>query len=168
MSANPAIARPTLWQSLAEARALLEVLSIAPAKPLLRLAPDGEGQPVLVFPGFFAADRSTARLRKYLNSKGFTAYAWEEGRNPGLSDELYQRLEERVLELAEDHGRAVSLVGWSLGGIYARELARAMPERVRNVITLGSPFRDISATHATRLIAIRPGGRPVHESEAIA
>ncbi|MEP5764087.1 MAG: alpha/beta hydrolase [Halieaceae bacterium] len=140
MSANPAIPRPALWQSLAEFRALFEVLSIGPAKPILNLAPSGEGQPVLVFPGFFAADRSTARLRKYLNSKGFTAYAWEEGRNPGIRDELYQRLEARVLELEEDHGRAVSLVGWSLGGIYARLIAHRVPASVRQVVTLGSPF----------------------------
>jgi pimeloyl-ACP methyl ester carboxylesterase len=61
----------------------------------------------------------------------------------------------------------VSLVGWSLGGLYARELARAHPERVRLVITLATPFRDISATHAARLISLRPGGRPLREAHAL-
>jgi pimeloyl-ACP methyl ester carboxylesterase len=58
----------------------------------------------------------------------------------------------------------VSVVGWSLGGIFARELARAHPEQVRLVITLATPFRDISASHATRLVSIRPGGRPLREA----
>ena len=140
MNATTAVPRPALWQSLLEFRALFEVLAITPARPLLKLAPTGDGHPVLVFPGFFAADSSTARLRKYLNSKGFVTYAWEEGRNPGISDELYQRLEARVITLSEEHGRKVSLVGWSLGGIYARLLSHRIPEHVRQVITLGSPF----------------------------
>ena len=140
MHANSVAARPTFLQSLAECRALLEVMSLGPARPLLRSAPSGQGQPVLVFPGFFAADRSTATLRRYLTSKGYSAYAWEEGRNPGISDALYQRLEERVLTLEEEHGRRVSLVGWSLGGIYARLIAHRNPDSIRQVITLGSPF----------------------------
>ena len=140
MSATTAVPRPSLWQSLLEFRALIEMMSILPARPLSKLAPVGDGHPVLVFPGFFTADNSTARLRKYLNSKGFEAYAWEEGRNPGISDELYQRLEARVVELSESHGRKVSLVGWSLGGIYARLLAHRIPQHVRQVVTLGSPF----------------------------
>ena len=115
MHAASTYAKPKVWQSIAECRALLEVMSLTPARPLLRRAPDGEGQPVLVFPGFFAADRSTATLRRFLNSKGFTAYAWEEGRNPGINFALLERLENRVLQLEEDHGRTVSLVGWSLG-----------------------------------------------------
>jgi pimeloyl-ACP methyl ester carboxylesterase len=61
----------------------------------------------------------------------------------------------------------VSLVGWSLGGIYARELARVFPDQVRLVITLGTPFRDISATHAARLVPIRPGGRPLGEAREL-
>jgi pimeloyl-ACP methyl ester carboxylesterase len=140
MHANAAVSKPALWQSLAECRALLEVMSLSPARPLLRRAPSGDGQPVLVFPGFFAADRSTATLRRFLNSKGFTSYAWEEGRNPGISDALYRRLESRTLQLQEAHGRRISLVGWSLGGIYARLIAHRNPDSIRQVITLGSPF----------------------------
>jgi pimeloyl-ACP methyl ester carboxylesterase len=140
MGTTHTIPRPSLWQSLLEFRALAELMSIRPARPLLNLAPSGDGHPVLVFPGFFAADGSTASLRKYLNSKGFTAYSWDEGRNPGISQELYQRLEQRVLELSSEHGRKVSLVGWSLGGIYARLLAHRIPQHVRQVVTLGSPF----------------------------
>ena len=140
MSATSAVPRPSLWQSILEFRALFEVMSLVPARPLLNMAPTGEGQPVLVFPGFFAADRSTAKLRSYLNSKGFKAYAWEQGRNPGLSEELYHKLEKRVQALFAEHGCKVSLVGWSLGGLYARLLAHRLPEQVRQVVTLGSPF----------------------------
>jgi hypothetical protein len=103
MSAASAVPRPSLLQSLFEFRALFEMMSLAPAQPMLKAAPRGDGHPVLVFPGFFASDGSTARLRKYLDSKGFTAYAWEQGRNPGISDDLYQRLEARLLELAETY-----------------------------------------------------------------
>ena len=141
MSAVSAVPRPTLWQSVFEFRALLEVMSLVPARPMLKLAPSGEGQPVLVLPGFFAADGSTAKLRNYLKRKGFTPYAWELGRNPGLSEDIYLQLEQRVQELSEQHGGGtVSLVGWSLGGIYARLLAHKLPEQVRQVVTLGSPF----------------------------
>ncbi len=140
MSASPTVARPSLWQSAFEFRALFEVMSLLPARPMLDLAPKGEGQPVLVFPGFYAADRSTARMRAYLNRRGYDAYAWEQGRNPGLSEALYQRLEEKLLALYEQRQQSVSLVGWSLGGLYARLLAHKYPDKVRQVITLGSPF----------------------------
>ena len=135
------VPRPSLWQSLLEVRALAEAMSLLPAWPLLKMAPSGDGHPVLVLPGFFAADTSTANLRSYLDSKGFVACAWQQGRNPGISDALYQRLEQRVLQLSAAHRRTVSLVGWSLGGIYARLLAHRIPDRVRQVVTLGAPFK---------------------------
>ena len=141
MSATSAMPRPALWHSLLEFRALAEVMSIAPARPLLELAGRGDGHPVLVLPGFFAADGSTARMRKFLNQKGYSAHAWGQGRNPGLSLELFQRLEERLQQLFDEHGGKVSMVGWSLGGIYARLLAHRNPDLVRQVVTLGSPFK---------------------------
>ena len=104
MSATSAVPRPSLWQSILEFRALFEVMALLPAKPMLKLAPRGDGQPVLVFPGFFTADGSTARLRNYLKERGFTPYGWEQGRNPGLSEEPYLKLEQRVLKLSEQHG----------------------------------------------------------------
>ncbi len=140
MSASTSVPRPTVWQSLAECRALVEFMSIGAAGPLLRLAPSGDGHPVIVLPGFFASDALTATLRRFLAGKNFTATGWGEGRNPGINDALYQRLESRVTSLAEDTGSKVSLVGWSLGGIYARLLAQRVPQHVRQVVTLGSPF----------------------------
>ncbi len=140
MSASTHAPRPTVWQSLAECRALVEFMSIAPARPLLKLAPRGDGQPVLVLPGFFASDGLTATLRRFLVGKNFNASGWGEGRNPGINEALYQRLESRVKQHADDEGSTVSLVGWSLGGIYARLLAQRVPEYVRQVVTMGSPF----------------------------
>jgi pimeloyl-ACP methyl ester carboxylesterase len=140
MGTGASAPRPTLWQSLSESRALLEVISLAPARPLLKLAPGGDGHPVLVLPGFFASDGSTATLRRFLARKQFDARPWGEGRNPGISDALFHRLEGRLKQLALEHGGKVSLVGWSLGGIYARLLAHRWPGLVRQVVTLGSPF----------------------------
>jgi dienelactone hydrolase len=78
-----------------------------------------------------------------------------------------ETLQRRLAHLAERHGRTVSIVGWSLGGIYARELARSHPTLVRMVITMGTPFADISATHAARFIPLRPDGKPLHEAHEL-
>ncbi len=123
-----------------ELRAPIEALALLPTLPLLRWAPRGEGQPVMVIPGFLATDNSTYILRRYLRKQGFNVYAWDLGRNPGLRDDIYQKLEQRVIELYGQHQEKISLVGWSLGGIYARTLAHRLPEYVRQVVTLGSPF----------------------------
>jgi pimeloyl-ACP methyl ester carboxylesterase len=124
-----------------EMRAPIEALSLLPTLPLLRrMAPNGNGQPVLVIPGFLATDNSTYILRRYLKKQNFNTYSWDLGRNPGLRDDIYQKLEQRVIELYGQHQEKISIVGWSLGGIYARTLAHRVPEYVRQVITLGSPF----------------------------
>lgn len=134
------LSRP-LWLALEGQRAFVEWLSYFPAERLLlERAPRGDGHPVLVLPGFLAADDSTSVLRRYLKRLGYSAHPWLLGRNLGPSPRLRERLVERAAELADRHGRKLSLVGWSLGGIYARQLAKRMPERVRQVITLASPF----------------------------
>jgi pimeloyl-ACP methyl ester carboxylesterase len=107
---------------------------------VLRGAPRGDGHPVLVLPGYWAGDGSTAILRRYLRALGYRSHRWGLGQNLGLSDGVGGRLLERLEALHERHERAVSLVGWSLGGVYARELAKLAPGRVRQVVTLGSPF----------------------------
>jgi pimeloyl-ACP methyl ester carboxylesterase len=153
--------------ALEQGRAALEFAALAGRRRLLRRAKRGDGHPVLVFPGLLAGDFSTAPMRRFLRSLCYDARGWKLGLNLGPGAELRERLEARLSYLHQRHGRRVSLVGWSLGGIYARELARAHPELVRVVITMGTPFRDISATHAARLIPIRPGGRPLREAEAL-
>jgi pimeloyl-ACP methyl ester carboxylesterase len=134
---------PSLALFLAEGqRALLEGLALPAARPLLRRAPRGDGHAVLVLPGFMADDGSTRALRGYLRGQGFYAHAWRLGRNRGPSDAVQVAMTERVEALFRRDGRKLSIVGWSLGGIYARELAKRMPHAVRQVVTLGSPFAD--------------------------
>jgi pimeloyl-ACP methyl ester carboxylesterase len=126
-------------------RALAEIAALIPAAPYLTLAPRGDGHPVLVLPGFGGGDGSTAVIRRYLQNQKLSAQPWLLGRNlgPGVPD-LHQRLSERLHDVWRDGGeRKVSLVGWSLGGVYARLLAQRFPDRIRQVITLGSPIGGV-------------------------
>jgi len=153
--------------ALEQARALRDLAAFGARRALRSKVRRGDGHPVLVLPGFLAGDFSTAPLRGFLRDLCYDARGWKLGINRGPTAALRKQLEARLLHLAERHGRSVSLVGWSLGGIYARELARAHPDRVRIVVTLGSPFRDISATHATRLVTLRPGGPSLGAAHAM-
>jgi pimeloyl-ACP methyl ester carboxylesterase len=121
-------------------RAFGELAGYYPSAPLLDRAPRGDGHPVLTLPGFLAGDSSTRILRRYLKRLGYSAHPWKLGRNFGRTGVVQEKLFERVTELAERHERKISIVGWSLGGVYARELAKHLPNHVRQVITLGSPF----------------------------
>ena len=125
---------------LSEMRAVPEFGALVASAPLLRLAPRGDGHPVLVLPGWTADDRSTRPLRWYLRSLGYSVHGWGLGVNEGLSDKLSAGVAERLAELAAQHGQTVSLVGWSLGGVHARALVRRTPASVRSLITLGSPL----------------------------
>jgi pimeloyl-ACP methyl ester carboxylesterase len=123
------------------------------AMPLLRrTAPRGDGHPVLVLPGLMAADSSTRPLRLYLRRLGYHVHGWRLGRNVGPTREAVEGMGARLDELVERHGRKLSVIGWSLGGIYAREIAHRRPQDVRQVITLGSPFAmtDPGTSRATR------------------
>ncbi len=137
-----ATARPPHWLwMLAEGRAVYEFGSFMLARPLLRRLPRGDGHPVVVFPGFLATDGTTAPLRGLLDDLGYDSYAWGMGRNMRFNEER----EEEMLGLLDaifdtHHGDKVSLVGWSLGGVFARELAKVRPEKVRCVVSLGSPI----------------------------
>ncbi|TQV66991.1 alpha/beta hydrolase [Exilibacterium tricleocarpae] len=121
-------------------RAAGEMRSLLVTNPLLRALPRGAGQPVLVIPGFGTTDGSTYVLRRYLRKWGYRPETWAQGLNRGFRQRLLQGVEDRLRHIHERSGQAVSIVGQSLGGIYARELARRNPALVRQVITLGSPF----------------------------
>jgi hypothetical protein len=97
-----------------------------------------DGPTALVIPGFVAHDRTTAPLRKALADAGWRVHGWEMGLNRGVKADTVERLRRRLDAIGG--GRPVLLVGWSLGGVFARELARAVPDKVRAVVTLGSPF----------------------------
>lgn len=132
--------KPPLISSLLELRAPLEAVSLLSALPILRHAPKGDGQPVLVLPGFMTGDSSTFVLRRFLDKQGYTSYPWEQGRNPGLQEKIYLQLEQLVEKIYLECGQKVGIVGWSLGGIYARILGHKVPKFISKVITLGSPF----------------------------
>lgn len=109
---------------------------------------NGAGRSVLVLPGFLASDLLTVRLRHTLAAAGYNAHGWELGVNQGISRDLLDRMLRRL----DTMPAPVSLVGWSLGGLYARELAKLWPEAVDRVITLGSPFSgDLHANRAWKL-----------------
>lgn len=150
----PAPAHSSLLNSLLEARALAEIGSYYGLRRLLgRLAPRGDGHPVMVLPGFMASDALTQGLRDFLAGLGYEVHAWELGRNPGLRMELCEKLEARLGAIRRDANRRVSLIGWSLGGMYARAIAHRQQEHVRQVITLGTPFRVAAADGANGAIA---------------
>jgi pimeloyl-ACP methyl ester carboxylesterase len=143
---------PGLGLLLAEMRGIFEFNASLMAAPILLRAPKGDGHPVLALPGFLASDLSMAPLRRYLTELGYDAHAWQMGRNLGGISRRRAALRDRLAEIHAGSGRKVSLVGWSLGGVYARDLALHAPDMVRYVVTLGSPFaNDVRATNATRL-----------------
>jgi hypothetical protein len=149
---------PNLGLLLAEARGFFELNTSLLLSPLLARAPKGDGHPVLVLPGLLASDLSTAPLRRYLTRLGYQSHAWGFGRNTGGFTRMRPQLRQRLAEIHGESGRKVSLVGWSLGGIYARDLALHMPEMVRYVLTMGSPFTgDITATNARRIYELLSG-----------
>ncbi len=128
------------------------------ALPILKSAPRGDGHAVLVFPGLVASDMSTAPLRQYLSGQGYDARGWDLGRNLGPGRGKIEACFDKVRELHKETGRKVSLIGWSLGGIYAREAAKVVPEFVRSVITLGTPFNGHpKSTNAWRVYEMASG-----------
>lgn len=104
-------------------------------------APRGDGHAVLTLPGLLASDMSTWPLRSFLRRLSYDPQPWLLGRNVGPANAITVGLPRRLHELHERTGRRVSLIGMSLGGVFARDLARSHPDLVRQVITLGSPFR---------------------------
>jgi pimeloyl-ACP methyl ester carboxylesterase len=151
-AAHEPIAPPSRLLLLAEVRAFWETGAAVALWPLLQLAPRGDGHAVLVLPGLVAGDGSTAVLRRYLRGRGYNAQGWGLGRNLGPRTGIEQGMVKKLESMHAQSGRKVSLVGWSLGGVYARLLASSRPELVRSVTTLGSPFTGSArATHAWRV-----------------
>ena len=157
------IRRPGLGLLLLEGRAVLEMAALPVAYPLLRRAPRGDGHPVLVLPAFMTSDFSTRALRGFLRDRGYAAHGWKLGRNAGPTAETVAALAQRFRELRQRYDRRMSVIGWSLGGVYARELARAFPLDVRQVITLATPFRNLEAVNLPAFLLTR---RRPHPNEA--
>ena len=140
-SAEQALAAPraSLFGLAREASGFLELPQLLFRTPDLLTEPRGEGASVFVLPGFGADGRSTWPLRRYLAALGHDARDWGFGANRGAVPESVEAMGERVRDVARETGRPVALVGWSLGGYIAREVARDWPDETRRVVTFGSP-----------------------------
>ncbi|MFZ3128007.1 MAG: alpha/beta hydrolase [Rhodoferax sp.] len=149
-----------------ELRAPWELWSVLPSWPALMRAPCGDGHPVIVFPGLSASDGSTLPLRGYLQNLGYDVSGWNQGYNFGPRAGILETAKRQVIDTFEATGEKASLVGWSLGGIYARELAKELPHCVRSVITLGTPFSGShKSTNAWRLYELISGRSILRETE---
>lgn len=148
-------------------RAAAEFALLAMTRPLLRSAPIGDGHPVVVCPGFMASDSSTRVLRQFLRDKQYRVYGWELGRNLGLktTGDGGEKLAEHVMKVYRRTHRRVTLVGWSLGGVMAREVAKQMPDPVRQVITLGSPITGEPGTSNIQWLYERVTGHTLGSSD---
>lgn len=147
--------------ALAEGRAVFELAAFYATRHLLGMLPRGDGHPVLVLPGFMASDASTLPMRRLLNDLGYDTHGWNLGRNVRVDLARVQKMERLLLDIHARTGRKVSIVGWSLGGVFARELAKLHPAAVRQVISLGSPIHDDRRhTNARRLFEWLNGKEP--------
>jgi pimeloyl-ACP methyl ester carboxylesterase len=141
-------------------RAMYEyTLGIVLSTPLKYISPKGDGHPVIVIPGLGTSDGSTTYIRNFLSDLGYESHSWGMGRNIGPRkglDALLEQLTKRIDTVYEESGnQQISLIGWSLGGIYAREIAKLVPDKIRQVITLGTPFKgDAGGTNAAFLYEI--------------
>ncbi len=145
---------PALFWTLTEGgRASVEMTGFFMLRRrLLKSLPKGDGHPVIFFPGFVASDRSTKPMRRLLEGLGYETYGWGLGRNLKFNAVREAKMNLLLEKVYKTHGRKVSIVGWSLGGVFAREVAKSNPDMVRSVISLGSPISgDMEHSNAGRL-----------------
>ena len=155
---NSDLRPPSGWLKLLESRAVCELGAMIVASPWLRRLPRGDGHAVMVFPGMAANDLTTAPLRKFLDDLGYVSRAWGQGLNFGPRKGVLEKCAADVRDLSRRHRGPVSLIGWSLGGLYAREIAKQLPGQTRCVITLGTPFAGHpGATNAWRTFEFLSG-----------
>ena len=148
---NEQIRRPPLFYFLTEIpRAFIEYVKVVFFMRKYKTRTTGDGHPFLIVPGFMGSDTSTAVLRKFLYRMGFSPHGWGLGRNYADLEEV-DILEKKVDELHEKYQSKVTLIGWSLGGVYARQLAKLRPEKVNHLITLGSPYMGVTKPNRAEL-----------------
>lgn len=133
------VGAPHVLSSLLEGRGLLEMALLPASLPLLMEAPQGDGHPVLLLPGFMASESSLIALKLMLQNKGYDVHTWGLGRNMGFRSKHANALPQKIRHLHFITGKKISLVGWSLGGVFSMYGAQNSLECVRSIITLGSP-----------------------------
>lgn len=140
---NNLLKQPYWFHAAAEAvRAQHEAAFLNLAKPFIEAKASGDSDLVLVIPGFLGDDNYTAHFRDWLRNAGFHTTGWKLGRNTGPGGDTLDVLKELIESQADKAGEPISLIGHSLGGIYARELAKMMPQNVKQVITVGTPIKS--------------------------
>jgi len=153
---------PEKWRLVLEGRAVAEYAQFLLSRRTLDRLPRGDGHPVMVVPGFGANDVATRTLRQVLERLGYSAYGWDQGRNWGMTRPIRDALGVRLETLHREYAAKVSLIGWSLGGVFVREMARHAPQHVRRVITLASPINGHpDANNFMPLFRWANRGRPV-------
>ncbi len=157
---------PNLIYTGLEGRWVLELASHYALRPLLKKLPHGDGHTVIVFPGFLSSKIATRQIRDLLNHLGYDARDWGFGRNLHFDAQIESQMQAMVAKTVKESGAKVSLLGWSLGGVFARELARAMPDHVRSVISLGSPITGARHAALARPIFEMLNGKPEAETSA--
>ena len=137
---HPHTGSPRAAHSALELRALLELAVLPWTLPILATAPRGDGHPVLLLPGFMGSEATLIALELFLRHRGYAVETWGLGRNVGFHVKHASALEQKIRHVHHTTGRKLSLVGWSLGGVFAVYGADRAPECVRSVVTLGSPL----------------------------
>lgn len=169
LEAARSLGLPAVWLTATEPfRAGLDVLELWCRLPQLVFAPRGDGHNVVVLPGFATADPMTVALRQFLQFIGYNSMPWGLGFNTGFAalGEDIERLKTKLRQAFEAQDAKVSLIGWSLGGIMARRLAREHPDHVRQVIALGSPFTGNPEAVAIKRIYEWISGEQLSSEEA--
>lgn len=165
------IGAPSKFWFMSEGRAAVEALSVLFGQTLFNKLPRGNGEPVMVLPGLGTTDVSTVVLRKFLKDLGYRPYGWGLGVNVGFKPEYEEKLIRQLRKVYLKHNRPLKLIGWSMGGIYAREIAKLEHHAVSQVITMGSPFSGgkTQKTNVNTLYMLLNGAkiRDVHDSRAL-
>jgi len=166
MSNSPIIERPSLLLFITEGlRSVLERAGSVKFRKEFEPQVKGDGHPVLVVPGFLAGELSTQPLRDFIEKIGYTSYDWKLGRNYGRIEDI-ETLLDQVETLYEERQQKITLIGWSLGGVYSREIAKRKPRLIRQVITLASPFKGLNKYNYAKWAYRLLNGKDINELDA--
>lgn len=152
--ATPRVKPPNRLYTLLEWRALIELGLLPVSWPWLQSTPRGDGHPVLLLPGFAAGDATLRPLAGFLRTRGYAVETWGLGQNRGFNRKFVTALEQKLRFMHHKAGRKVSVIGWSLGGVFAFDLAHRLPDLVRGVYSLGSPMR-LNPTQVEAPLAVK-------------
>ena len=143
---------PSVGRFLLEPLGLLEILNNRASQSILKGLSNGNGELVVLIPGFGTGDVLTSLLRNYLKSKNFNVYGWDCGINWKYSEEIEEKFIHKLNELTEKHQQKVTLVGYSLGGVTARIIANRIPNKIKQVIIVGTPIQKINGQNNLEFI----------------